>query len=106
MTFRAIDYGVYVLFLTPQFVLISALAEPGTGDLGLSWLRAVNSILGGILALAAGTLLWPGRTVNLRRRNSILQFLNGLSCRKLRLVSATDAMAFAPSARDVHSRCW
>ena len=61
MTFRAIDYGLYVLFLTPQFVLISALAEPGTGDLGLSWLRAVNSILGGILALAAGTLLWPGR---------------------------------------------
>jgi uncharacterized membrane protein YccC len=61
MTFRAIDYGVYVLFLTPQFVLINALAEPGTGDLGLSWLRAVNSVLGGILALAAGTLLWPGR---------------------------------------------
>ena len=50
-----------MLFLTPQFVLISALTEPGTGDLGLSWLRAVNSVLGGLLALAAGTLLWPGR---------------------------------------------
>ena len=61
MIFRTVDYGLYVLFLTPQFVLISALAEPGTGDLGLSWLRAVNSVLGGFLALAAGTLLWPGR---------------------------------------------
>ena len=61
MVLRAVDYGLYVLFLTPQFVLISALTEPGAGDLGLSWLRAVNSVLGGLLALAAGTLLWPGR---------------------------------------------
>jgi uncharacterized membrane protein YccC len=61
MVLRAVDYGLYVLFLTPQFVLISALTEPGGGDLGLSWLRAVNSVLGGFLALAAGTLLWPGR---------------------------------------------
>lgn len=61
MVLRAVDYGLFVLFLTPQFVLISALTEPGGGDLGLSWLRAVNSVLGGLLALAAGTLLWPGR---------------------------------------------
>ena len=63
MIFRTIDYGLYVLFLTPQFVLISALAEPGTGNLDLSWLRAVNSILGGALALAAAVLLWPGKEV-------------------------------------------
>jgi uncharacterized membrane protein YccC len=45
MVLRTVDYGLYVLFLTPQFVLISALTEPGDGDLGLSWLRAVNSVL-------------------------------------------------------------
>ncbi len=61
MLFRTVDYGLFVLFLTPLFVLISALAEPGNGDLGLSLLRGVNSVLGGVLALAAGTLLWPGR---------------------------------------------
>jgi uncharacterized membrane protein YccC len=63
MIFRTIDYGLYVLFLTPQFALISALAEPGTGNLNLSWLRAVNSVLGGVLALAAAVLLWPGKEV-------------------------------------------
>jgi uncharacterized membrane protein YccC len=61
MLFRTVDYGLFVLFLTPLFVLISALAEPGNGDLHLSLLRGVNSVLGGMLALAAGMLLWPGR---------------------------------------------
>jgi hypothetical protein len=53
MICRTVDYGLDVLFLTPQFVLIRALAEPGSGDLGLLWLRAINSVLGGLLAPVA-----------------------------------------------------
>jgi uncharacterized membrane protein YccC len=51
-----LNYGVFVLLLTPVFVL---LAEPHPGDWGLAGLRVVNTILGGILALAAAQLLWP-----------------------------------------------
>jgi uncharacterized membrane protein YccC len=61
MIFRTVDYGLYVFFLTPQFVLISALSQPGTGSLALSWMRGMDTILGGVLALAAAKFLWPHR---------------------------------------------
>ncbi|HEV7704793.1 MAG TPA: FUSC family protein [Gemmatimonadaceae bacterium] len=51
-----LNYGVFVLLLTPVFVL---LAEPHPGDWGIAGLRVVNTILGGIVAFAASQLLWP-----------------------------------------------
>jgi uncharacterized membrane protein YccC len=53
-----LNYGVFVLLLTPVFVL---LAEPRPGDWGLAGLRVVNTLLGGVIALAAAQLLWPAR---------------------------------------------
>jgi uncharacterized membrane protein YccC len=47
---------VFVLLLTPVFVL---LAEPHPGDWELAGLRAANTLLGGVIALAAAQLLWP-----------------------------------------------
>jgi uncharacterized membrane protein YccC len=51
-----LNYGIFVLLLTPVFVL---LAEPHPGDWGLAGLRVVNTFLGGVIALAAARLLWP-----------------------------------------------
>ena len=51
-----LNYGVFVLLLTPVFVL---LAEPHPGDWTLAGLRAANTLLGGVIALAAAQLLWP-----------------------------------------------
>jgi uncharacterized membrane protein YccC len=51
-----LNYGVFVLLLTPVFVL---LAEPHPGDWQLAGLRAANTVLGGVIALAAAQLLWP-----------------------------------------------
>jgi uncharacterized membrane protein YccC len=51
-----LNYGVFVLLLTPVFVL---LAEPHPGDWGIAGLRVVNTMLGGVIALAASRLLWP-----------------------------------------------
>ncbi|MDQ2768809.1 MAG: FUSC family protein, partial [Gemmatimonadota bacterium] len=51
-----LNYGVFVLLLTPVFVL---LAEPHPGDWRIAGLRVVNTILGGIIALVASQLLWP-----------------------------------------------
>ncbi len=51
-----LNYGVFVLLLTPVFVL---LAEPHPGDWDIAGLRVVNTLLGGAIALSASQLLWP-----------------------------------------------
>lgn len=61
MLFRPIDYGLFVMFLTPQFVLISSLADRFNSDLSLAWARAFDSILAGLLSVAASFLLWRSR---------------------------------------------
>jgi uncharacterized membrane protein YccC len=55
---QPLNYGLFVLLLTPVFVL---LAEPHPGDWGIAGLRVVNTIFGAILALIASQLLWPMR---------------------------------------------
>ncbi|MDQ2931473.1 MAG: FUSC family protein [Gemmatimonadota bacterium] len=52
----SLNYGVFVLLLTPVFVL---LAEPHPGEWGVAGLRVANTMLGGAIALAASQLLWP-----------------------------------------------
>lgn len=51
-----LNYVVYSIFLTPTFVL---LAEASEGDWGLAWVRVLNTLLGGALALMGARLLWP-----------------------------------------------
>ncbi|MDB5360089.1 MAG: hypothetical protein JWO51_1386 [Rhodospirillales bacterium] len=62
MAFRPVNYTLFVFLLTPQFVLVAELFQTGgSGDLMLAVLRAVHSVLGGALGLAAAYLLWPAR---------------------------------------------
>ncbi|MDB4898766.1 MAG: hypothetical protein JWN53_574 [Gemmatimonadetes bacterium] len=51
-----VNYAAYSIFLTPTFVL---LAEAQVGDWHLARTRVVNTLLGGVLALAGSRLLWP-----------------------------------------------
>jgi uncharacterized membrane protein YccC len=53
-----LNYGVFVLLLTPVFVL---LAEPHPGDWGIAGLRVVNTLLGGAISLVAALYLWPAQ---------------------------------------------
>jgi uncharacterized membrane protein YccC len=53
---RRIDYALFTFFLTPLFVL---LAEPALGDWRLAGVRILDTLLGGVLAIAASRLLWP-----------------------------------------------
>jgi uncharacterized membrane protein YccC len=53
-----LSYAVFSIFLTPSFVLM---AEVNTGDWHLAGLRIVNTVLGGVLALAGSRLFWPSR---------------------------------------------
>jgi uncharacterized membrane protein YccC len=60
MAVRGVNYTLFVLCLTPQFVLIAELFQTGQpGDWPLAGLRALDSAIGGVLGLAAGFLLWP-----------------------------------------------
>jgi uncharacterized membrane protein YccC len=62
MALRPVNYTLFVFLLTPQFVLVAELFQTGgSGDLALASLRAVHSMLGGALGLAAAYLLWPVR---------------------------------------------
>jgi uncharacterized membrane protein YccC len=62
MAVRGVNYTLFVLCLTPQFVLIAELFQTGDApNWHLAGLRALNSVLGGLLGLAAGFLLWPSR---------------------------------------------
>jgi uncharacterized membrane protein YccC len=60
MSFRAVNYSLFVLFLTPLFVLILDLTHPGVREPAIAGIRAMNTVIGGFLALAGCLLLWPG----------------------------------------------
>ena len=53
-----LNYALFSLFQTPTFVL---LAEIHTQDFTLFEIRALYTLIGGALAFAASTLLWPQR---------------------------------------------
>ncbi|MGF6534478.1 putative membrane protein YccC [Paraburkholderia sp. GAS206C] len=61
MALRTVSYSLFVLFLTPTFVLVADFAAPA----GHEWMYAVtrlgNNVLGCLIALVATFLLWPSR---------------------------------------------
>jgi uncharacterized membrane protein YccC len=57
---RSVNYALFMLCMTPLVVLIAELFQTGgIGDAHLASLRALDSVLGGLLGLAASFLLWP-----------------------------------------------
>ncbi|TCG03344.1 hypothetical protein BZM27_49215 [Paraburkholderia steynii] len=56
---RAVSYVFYTLFLTPHFILVAELGQPGGSELVLALMRMLDSILGAALALAISFLVWP-----------------------------------------------
>lgn len=59
LALQSINYGLFVLLLTPQVILIDNILHPGHWLLAID--RIENTALGGTLALIAGYLLWPSR---------------------------------------------
>ena len=56
---RAVSHVPYVLFLTPQFVLVAQVASSPGEPWYLSWARVQNSCLGAALAVVISLLVWP-----------------------------------------------
>ncbi len=67
MAFRPVNYTLFVFFLTPLFVLILDLTHPGERELTLAGVRAVNTMIGGVIALAGVILIWPASGANRMR---------------------------------------
>jgi uncharacterized membrane protein YccC len=67
MAFRPVNYTLFVFFLTPLFVLILDLTHPGERELTLAGVRAMNTVVGGVIALAGVTLIWPASGANRMR---------------------------------------
>ncbi len=67
MAFRPVNYTLFVFFLTPLFVLILDLTHPGEREMTLAGVRAMNTVIGGAVALAGVTLLWPASGANRMR---------------------------------------
>ncbi|MBB5464974.1 putative membrane protein YccC [Paraburkholderia sp. CI2] len=56
---RAVNYIVYTLFLTPHFILVAELGQPGGSELTLALMRMANSVAGAALGVAISLLVWP-----------------------------------------------
>jgi uncharacterized membrane protein YccC len=67
MAFRPVNYTLFVFFLTPLFVMILDLTHPGERELTLAGVRAMNTVIGGVIALAGVTLIWPASGANRMR---------------------------------------
>jgi uncharacterized membrane protein YccC len=61
MALRPVSYSLFVLFLTPTFVLVADFATPGANEFAFALARLGNNVLGCVLALLATFYLWPTR---------------------------------------------
>jgi uncharacterized membrane protein YccC len=61
LSVRAINFGLYMLALTPVVVLLVEANEPDTAEWRIALARAGFTIIGGLLAVVGSFLLWPGR---------------------------------------------
>ncbi|WP_144145153.1 FUSC family protein [Paraburkholderia sp. BCC1884] len=61
MALRPVSYSLFVLFLTPTFVLVADFATPGANEFAYAITRLGNNVLGCMLALLATFYLWPTR---------------------------------------------
>ncbi|MGZ2488134.1 putative membrane protein YccC [Rhizobium pisi] len=58
IAFRFVNYTLFVLFLTLLFVLVTELLQPGAG---IASARAINNIIGSLVALGASFLFRPAK---------------------------------------------
>ncbi len=56
---RQVSYGAYVACLTPLVVILFDVAEPGHAEWLIATMRTLYTVGGGVVAVAACTLLWP-----------------------------------------------
>ncbi len=61
IAFRLVNYGLFVAFVTPMFVLVSDFIHPASNLIAT---RVINEAIGACIGLAGCLLLWPEKEKN------------------------------------------
>ncbi len=56
---RQVSFGMFMTAVTPIVVLLSEIGRPGSSEWVLAGMRALYTVIGGVLALAGCLILWP-----------------------------------------------
>ena len=56
---RYVSFGLFMACMTPLVVLLSELGRPGESELVIAGIRALYTVLGGLLAVLGCAVLWP-----------------------------------------------
>ncbi len=56
---RPVSYGLMITFLTPMVVLLMEIVHTGSSEVTIAYLRALYTLVGGLLALFGCLVLWP-----------------------------------------------
>jgi uncharacterized membrane protein YccC len=56
---RSLSYGLFIAWLTPLIVLLVDITQPGASEWLVAGIRALFTVTGGAVAVAACFLLWP-----------------------------------------------
>lgn len=56
---RQVSYGFFIACLTPLIVLLVEVLEPGHGSWEVAGMRALFTLLGGLIAVVSCLVLWP-----------------------------------------------
>ena len=60
-TLRRVSFGLFLSALTPMVILLVESSAPGASEITIALMRALYTIIGGVLALVCSLALWPGR---------------------------------------------
>lgn len=60
-TLRKVSFGLFLSALTPMVILLVESSAPGASEMHIALMRALYTVIGGLLALACSLALWPGR---------------------------------------------
>jgi len=56
---RSVSHITYILFLTPHFILVAHVGQPGGSELDLVFLRMLYSVIGALLATVISFVIFP-----------------------------------------------
>ncbi len=58
---RRVSFGLFLCALTPMVILLVEAGTPGASEIHIASMRAIYTVIGGVLALLCSLALWPGR---------------------------------------------
>jgi uncharacterized membrane protein YccC len=58
---RGVSFALFLSALTPMVILLVESAAPGASEFSIAVMRALYTVMGGVLAVICSLIMWPGR---------------------------------------------